>query len=53
MTIAKDPPQLQTLTFDVTVALTITNNDTGKERKLTFTKNQIILDKRAKTLPWW
>jgi hypothetical protein len=53
MTIAEDPPRPHILSFDVTVVLTITNNETGNERELTFTKKQITLTESAKKSPWW
>jgi hypothetical protein len=53
MTIAKDPSRLHILSFDVTVVLTITNNDMGNERKVTFTKKQMVLTESAKRSPWW
>ena len=53
VTIARDPPDMKILSFDVTVVLTITNNDTGNERKLTFTTNQIILTPTVKRSLWW
>jgi hypothetical protein len=53
LTIAKDPPSRRTLNFGVTVVLTITNNDSGHERKLTFSRNQLILTETAKRSSWW
>jgi hypothetical protein len=53
LTITKDPPGRRVLSFEVAVVLTITNNDSGHERKLTFSKNQLILTETAKRSSWW
>jgi hypothetical protein len=53
LTIAKDRPALKEMNLDVTVVLTITNNETDKERKLTFTTKQLILTRTDERSPWW
>jgi hypothetical protein len=53
LTIAKDPPSRRTLNFKVTVVLTITNNNSGHDGKLTFSTNQLILTETAKRSSWW
>ncbi len=53
MAVFRDPLNVKILSFEVTFVLTITNNETGKERKLTFTAKQLSLTQTAKRYPWW